>query len=353
MVTVAELQGSIVGCAVVELPSPRHARLIAIAVRPELRRQGIGSALLGAALADVPQADRERPVVSAVASLTDLAATGFLLSCGFIGTRLMSSSPSGLHDQMHYQQMLCIKRIDPDTRHLIPVSADEQLAESLRPADCAATALIMLSGEPAFEITRFRQDDAVSRHSGSTAASVSISGYVLAAIVILLGFSFVSSNNYTGDVRLLLIAATVVTTISLILHASASGTRASAYEKMMMWGNTLAECGGVLPFLILLPVINTRVSENRWMTMALAVITCALIAAYERSQFSITYCVRRGVASAVLGVLTALSPVLGSALVASGMATWPWTFAIGATLAARAWICLRREAADQAVAFPS
>lgn len=352
LVHVAEAEGALVGCVAAEAPSAGHVRLFAAAVRSGMRRQGIASRLLGAMLEGIPSGPAERPMISAAVGFTELEAASFLLAGGFIGTRMLTMGADA-EPQIHYQYTLRGEYIDPDARHLVPVVALEQLVDSLSAPDQAVTALVTLAGEPAFEIARFERGDPASLQSGEAAAGIAFSGSLLAAITFILGFALTSSR-FPDDVRLLLIGATFSTLLSLIIYASASGElariRANSFGKIMKWGNVLSEYGGVLPFLICLPVTYAQVSGNPWTTMVLAVALGVAILGYERSEFSIARRFRHNRIEAALMVLTAMSPAVGAAVVAAGTVTWPWTAALAATLAARTWLYLVRQGAEAGIA---
>lgn len=352
LVHVAEAEGALVGCAAAEAPSAGHVRLFAVAVRSGMRRQGIGSRLLGELLKRTPSDPAERPMISAAVGVAELEAARFLLAGGFIGTRLLKRG-ADTEPQIHYQYTLRGEYIDPDARHLVPVVAMEQLVDSLSAPDQAVTALVSLAGEPAFEIARFERGDPASLQSGEAAAGIAFSGSLLAAITFILGFALTSSR-FPDDVRLLLIGATFSTLLSLIVYASASGElariRANSFGKIMKWGNVLSEYGGVLPFLICLPVTYAQVSGNPWTTMVLAVVLGVAILGYERSEFSIARRFRHNRIEAALMVLTAVSPAAGAAVVATGTVTWPWTGALAATLAARTWLYLVRQGPEAGIA---
>ncbi|WP_073946731.1 GNAT family N-acetyltransferase [Streptomyces kebangsaanensis] len=352
LVRVAESSDEPVGCVVAEMPSPGHVRLSVIAVRSGVRRQGVASRLLTELVQRIPQKSSEPVLISAMADTGQPTVTRLLLACGFIGTRVMRTSGTGDALPIHFQHKFRVEYIDPDARHLVHVSAREQLMESLAPADHAITALVTLSGAPAFEIARFERDDPATLQSGEAAAGIAFSGSILAAVTFLLGFAF-TSTSFPDDVRLLLIGATFSTVLSLIVYASASGElariRSNSFGKIMKWGNVLSEYGGVLPLVISLPVTYAQVSGNPWTTMVLAVVLSAAIAWYEHSEFSIAFRFRRSRSEIALMVFTAVSPALGAALVATETTSWPWTAALTAVLATRTWLYLFRRGSERGI----
>lgn len=331
LLQVAEVQGEVVGFVAAEVPSRGHVRLLATAVRPGLRGRGIGSALIRT------MADREHAMVSAVVAANDLVAARLLLRHDFIGNRVLRLGPEdGIH--IHYQHKRRIEYVDPDAHHFVPVSAAHQLTDSLALEDHAVTNLVTVAGEPSFEIARFERDDPATLQSGEAAAGIAFSGAILAAVTFLLGFSFTSSR-FPDDVRVLLIGTTFSTMFSLIVYASASGElariRANSFGRVMKLGNVLSEYGGVLPFLISLPVTYAEVSHNSWTTMVLALVLGVATAAYELSEFSIAHRLHHTAAGFALLILTAASPVVGAAMVAFGIVSWPWSIGTAAVLTTR------------------
>ncbi|MFJ9897635.1 GNAT family N-acetyltransferase [Streptomyces sp. NPDC091280] len=349
LVRVLEFQGELAGCVVAEMPSSEHVRIVVIAVRAGMRGQGMAKQLLTDLVRDIPRKSDGPPLISALARTDQLAVTRLLLAADFKGTRVIRTDAADGALQIHYQFRSRVEYIDPDARHLVPVTARAQLVESLAPADHAITGLVTLGGEPAFETARFEQDDPATLQSGEAAAGIAFSGSILAAITFLLGFAF-SSTRFPDDVRLLLIGATFSTVLSLIIYASASGElariRSNSFGKIMKWGNVLSEYGGVFPFLISLPVTYAQASGDPWTTMILAVVFSAAIAWYERSEFSIAQRFQRSRTEVTLTVLTALSPTAGAALVTAKTTSWPWTMVLIVTLSARTWLYLFRRGAE-------
>ncbi|MFD5493327.1 GNAT family N-acetyltransferase [Streptomyces sp. GDS52] len=351
-VRVAEADGVPVGCVAVETPSSDHIRLHVVAVRPDVRRTGIGSRLLREVLDGLPESPGERPTISAVVGTEELRSARFLLACGFIGARtLRTGQDDGV--RLLFQHKVRIDYVDPDARHLVPVSLTDQLLESLEPADHAVTGVVALAEGPAFEITRFEQDDPATLQSGEAAAGISFSGALLAAITFLLGISF-TSDRFPDDVRLILIGSTFSTMLSLIVYASASGElariRANSFGRIMKWGNVLSEYGGVLPFLITLPVIYAGVGDNRWVTLVLAFTLSVAIGGYEWSEFSIAHRFRHTGLGVTLMALTAAFPLLGVAAVTTGTVSWPWALLVIVTLMLRTWLYLARHGSEAGIA---
>jgi hypothetical protein len=313
----------------------------------------VASHLLEDVLRAARDTEEDGGTISAVAELTDLTVAALLLSCGFIATRVFPADVAGQPPQLYYQHKVRVEYIDPDARHLVPAARVERVTESLAPSDHAVTALAVLSGEPAFEISRFERDDPAQLQSGEAAAGIAFSGSVLAAITFLLGFSF-ASERYPDDVRLLLIGATFATTMSLIIYASASGElariRANAFGRIMKWGNVLSEYGGVLPFLATLPITYAQVTGSRWSAVVTGAFLSAALVVYERSEFSIAHRFRWSFTATALAGLTCLLPLVSVVMVAVRLPSWPWTAALAAALVGRTLLYLYRRAAESGIA---
>ncbi|CAG6395162.1 GNAT family N-acetyltransferase [Streptomyces cocklensis] len=355
-VRVAELQGALVGYAVLEHPLPHHVRLSCIGVRRGHRRRGVASALLGLVLDEARETEAGGGTVSCVADPAATAVAGLLLSHGFLGTRTMRTGPGGRSLQLYFQHKERVDYLDPGTGHLVPVADTEQLVDSLASRDDhAVTALAVLSGEPAFEISRFERDDPSALQSGEAQAGVAFSGSVLASLTFLVGFSFASSH-YPDDVRLLLIVATFVTTMSLIIYASAAGElariRSNAFGRIMKWGNVLSEYGGVLPFLASLPITYAQLTDSTWLTVLTGLAFSVGLAVYERSGFSIAHRFRWTPWATALAAVTSLGPAAGVVTVAAGLPSWPSTTVLMAALAARTVVYLFRRGAESGVPEP-
>ncbi|TQF03800.1 GNAT family N-acetyltransferase [Kitasatospora acidiphila] len=352
-VRVAVLDGALAGYVAVEKPLPGHVRLSSIGVSPACRRRRVATCLLYDVLGATGETEAGGGTISAVAGLANLAVAGLLLSCGFIATRMLPADVAGQQPQLYYQHKIRVEYIDPDARHLVPASRWDLVTESLTPSDHAVTAIALLSGEPAFEISRFERDDPAQLQSGEAAAGLAFSGTILAAITFLLGFSF-ASERYPDDVRLLLIGATFATTMSLIIYASASGElariRSNAFGRIMKWGNVLSEYGGVLPFLASLPITYAQVSGSRWSAVVTGVFLGAALVVYERSEFSIAHRFRWSRTATALAGLTCMLPLVCVVMVALKLPSWPWTAVLAAALTGRTMLYLYRRAAESGIA---
>lgn len=351
LVSVAVVGGEVVGYAVVERPLAHHVRLTALAVALAHRRRGVGSALLGRVLAEARAAEGEGGSVSAVAGPAETAVAGLLLAHGFLGTRVLRGGADGQLLRVHYQHTARATYVDPYARHLVPAADVPQLVASLAAGDQALTALTVLSGEPAFEVTRFEPEDPSSLRSDETQVGLGFAGAVLASLTFLVGFSFASSH-YPSDVRLLLIVATFVSTMSLIIYASAGGelarVRSNSFGRIMKWGNVLSEYGGVLPFLASLPITFAQLDGSTGLAVATGALFSVGLGAYEWSPFSIAHRFRWTATTVVLTGLTSLAPTGCVAMTAAGEPSWPCTAVLMAALAARTWVYLARRGAEAA-----
>ncbi|MET8627854.1 GNAT family N-acetyltransferase [Kitasatospora sp. NPDC004669] len=351
-VWLAEADDTAVGYLCVERPRPNHVRLTGIGVLPGHRRRGVGRVLVERLLTKPDDEEDGGTTVSAVVEPTQTAGIELLLACGFIGDRILRVGVAGDGVQMHLRHQSRTEYVDPEARYLVPIADTAQLVESLGPDDRVVTALARLAGGPAFEISRFEQDDPAALQSGEAQAGIAFAGAILAALTFLVGFSFASAR-YPDDIRLLLIAATFATTMSLIIYASAAGElariRANAFGRIMKWGNVVSEYGGVLPFLVSLPITYAQLAGAAWTAVALgAALTLGLLV-YERSEFSIASRFRRSAFTRALALATSLAP-LGSALLAAcGAPSWPWTAALVLALAGRTGVSLLRRGPESGI----
>jgi hypothetical protein len=334
---VAEEDGTIVGVLILEAPGSDHLRLVTLA------GDGINALLHDALL--VRELSPENCSVSAVVDVTDQAAARILLGNGFFA-RILRDEGRCL---LYFQYKARVHYVDPDERYLVPASAPDQLVDFLGRGDHAITRMVGTS----FEVSRFERDDPAALQSGEAAAGIAFTGAVLAAMTFLLGFAFASAR-YPDSVRVLLIVATAVTTLSLIIYASASGElariRANVFSNTMKWGNVLSEYGGVLPFIISLPMTYAEIARARWSAVLVAAFLSAGLLAYEASGFSIADRFAWSATTRLLAVLTGVAPLAGVLISLAGTGVWLWTLAVTATLSARTVVYLFRRGPEGGIA---
>jgi ribosomal protein S18 acetylase RimI-like enzyme len=340
-VSIVRKNGQIVGFLQYEQPLEDHIYISALGVHPDAREQRVGRTLLESLLSQI-SASGKNPAVSTVTARSNYVMLRLLLSQGFLVRRVMIDYFGPGRDRFYCQYKVRAGYVDPDDRYLIPAHATDHIAK-LMTAGYVITSAVTLSTGPAFEVCKFERDDPAALQSNECAASITFSAGALGAITFILGFSFVSSS-YPDDVRVLLVAAAVITTFSLVIYANASGElsrlRSNIFSHHMKWGNLLSEYGGTLPFLLTLPVILATVTKNQWVALAAAIIVSLALVMYERSQFAIASRFRRTSFVVGLEVVTCSAPITGVLAVLYIGVTWPWTAAISLALMLRVVIYL-------------
>jgi ribosomal protein S18 acetylase RimI-like enzyme len=335
LIRVCEVDGNVVGFVQLELPLPNHLYIGGLGVHPEFRRRGIGSRLVDQVLASEHLANRSISVVTAPdnhAMLRVLFAKRFV-----VRTILQNYFGPGAH-RLYLQHYGGRVQMVPDERIIVPAKAWDRVAAMLESGDYVITALADLPADVAFEVTRMGREDLVALRSEEGSVGVSFSGSLLAAITFILGISFASSN-FPNDVRILLIAATFATLLSLVIYANAQGDlariRSYTFDSYMQWGNVLSEYGGVIPFLISLPVIFAQVSSSFVLALVTASVSAVAMLMYMHSRFSISSRYPATVLTRVLQVLICADPVLGILDAEYLTVAWPWTVL---TIVVLAWL---------------
>lgn len=252
--------------------------------------------------------------MSTVTGPSNYAMLRLLISHGFVVRTLMIDYFGSGHDRFYCQYRVRADYVDPNDRYIVPAQASDHIARLMTAEEYVITSLVDLPAGPAFEICRFERDDFAGLQSDECAGGVTFSAGALAAITFILGFSFVSSS-YPDDVRVLLIGAVLVTTFALIVYANAAGElsrlRSNAFGDHMKWGNVLSEYGGILPFLISLPVTFAGVAKAQWVALATAAMVSSGLFVYERARFAISSRFRRTSLLAFLDVVIYSSPMTG------------------------------------------
>ncbi|MGC5662259.1 GNAT family N-acetyltransferase [Micromonospora sp. WMMD723] len=357
-VRVVRLDGQIVGFLRRETPSEHHLYIGALGVRPDCRRQKIGTALLEDLLnAGWAPERRDLPSVSTVTSPQNLAMLGLLLSRGFVVRTLMPDYFGLGQDRFYCQYKSRVEYVDPDDRFIVPVKGALQWSALLASESYQITALLSLPSGPAFEISRFEKDDLGALQSDETNASVAFASGTLASITFLLGLSFAYAS-FPDAVRVLLMGAALATTSSLIIYANTSGElarlRTNSFGRYAKWGNVLSEFGGVFPFLVSLPVTFAEVTSSLTAALLAALLFSVALALYDRSAFSISVRFHRSTWTRLLSLVTAAAPLAGAAAIrlAPSWLTWAWTGTVALSLISRSYICLakRGEEATPSVA---
>lgn len=347
-VSIVRRSGEIVGFLQYEQPIEDHIYISALGVHPDARGQQVGRTLLKNLLSQIA-ASGKHPAVSIVTGPSNYAMLRLLLSQGFLVRTIMRDYFGPGHDRFYCQYKVRTEYLDPDDRYLIPVHATDHIARLMATEEHVITSVVTLPTGPAFEIRKFERDDFAALQANECTASITFSAGALGAITFILGFSFVTSN-YPDDVRVLLIGAAVIATFSLIIYANASGElsrlRSNTFSHHMKWGNVLSEYGGVLPFLITLPVALASVTRNYLVALTTGAIVSLALYMYERSRFAIGSRFQRTLFIVSLEVVTCSAPLTGVIFALYFLITWPWTVAISLALMMKVVIYLIRRPAE-------
>jgi ribosomal protein S18 acetylase RimI-like enzyme len=324
---------------------PDHAYLNAVAVRPGARRRGVARLLIRNFF-DIVRSVDPACSISAVAGLGNLPAAALLLSDGFVIRTLMRDYYGPGRDRLYFQVKVRIEFLDPDERFVVPLGARQHIERLLMDERYVITSLVRLPSDHAFEFSRFDREDFAALESNETAAGIQFSGVVLSAIAFVLGFSFASSK-YPDAARVLLLGASLMTTLSLIIYANTSGEtarlRSNSFSDHMKWGNVLSEFGGVFPFLISLPVTFAGVSRSRVAALIVSGLFAIGMIGYSMSRFSLSRRFAGSVWTRLATLITCTSAVWGTAVIDSAVAMWTWTAVVTATLTAQSAIYILKR----------
>ena len=258
--------------------------------------------------------------VATVTSMRNRPMQRLLFSRGFIARRSFEDYYGDVKHRLYMQLSLCYHYTHPDDRYLIP--ADSPAVERMLATErYSITNLIETDAGWTYEISRLEEDDVASLQSSEADAGIAFSTAVLASLTFLMGFAF-ASNQYPDSVRLILMAAILGTTLSLIIYANASGElariRSNEFNRYMKWGNALSEYTGVFPFAIVLPAVFAQVVGSGPEALLAGGVVALALGAYESSRFALIQRYRRSALTmagrllspiaAVTGVLFANSP---------------------------------------------
>lgn len=339
-ILVARIEGRIVGFLHYEKPLDDHIYISALAVHPDYRSRGIASTLLDHFL-KISSKTTGNPGISTVTSPTNIPMLRILTSRGFLVRTVMKDYFGPGRDRFYCQYRSRLDFVHPDDRFIVPANALPHLYLIMEATEYAITSVTRLPSGPAFEVCRFEREDISSLQADEVAVGVQFSSGILAAITFILGFSLTSSS-YGDDVRVVLIGAVISTIFSLTVYANASGElariRTNNFHQHMKLGNILSEHGGVLPFLIILPVIFAGVSDNKTVSWVITLVAMIAIIIYDRSRFSISYRFRRGWLVNILAAIIYLSPLSGTLLIHLRIPTWTWTTVISLALISQACV---------------
>jgi ribosomal protein S18 acetylase RimI-like enzyme len=331
-IQICEVDNEIVSFIQLERPTKYHLYISALAVHPDYRDQGLATSLLDPIIRSEPETGRSISVVTAPDNYQML---GLLLSRGFIARTIMKDYFGPGAHRLYLQYKSRTQYVDPDERFIVPATASDHLSSLLQSDNQVVTAVFELPSGYAFEVSRFEREDLSELQSGEGMSGVSFSGSILAAITFVLGISF-TSPNYPDEVRILLMGAAFASLASLTIYANAAGElsriRSNKFSYYMKWGNVLSEYGGVLPFLISLPVTFAEVTHSSLASLITSGASSVALFLYLRSPYSMSTRFSGSVTTWALQVYICLAPVAGVATIKYLPVPWLWTAATVASL---------------------
>ena len=334
---------SVVAYVQTERPAPHHAHITGVAVHPNWRGKGLASQLIRMVLGETGSSDVS---VSVVTSPRNVPMLKVLFRNGFIARLSVPDFHGPGAERLYLQHKSKVDYIDVDDRLLIPQKSWESGRQFLAKEGYVLTDVMSLSTDIVYELSRFERGDVASLQSDEASTSVAFAGGVLAAVTFLLGFAF-TSPNYPDSVRVLLIGATFASAVSLVIYANGSGEisrlRANQFGQIMKWGNVISEFGGLVPFLIVLPIVFAQIASLSWSPFVVGTLSSLALALYLYSRHCIYSRYPRRWYFDVLRILIAIAPIAGVILVRIPTITWPWTVAVAGILATQAALLLVRH----------
>lgn len=244
---VATQDGAMIGFVHMEPIGAGPLFLASLAVHPEHRRAGIGSALLDRALV---KADLGHLPVSTVTSQENLAMIRLLLDHGFAATDYIDDYYG------HGKHRIVLDKTNdrliraPVDKRLVPVVSSDTVRAQLMSDGWVIQAIRSIAGRDYFQFARVEVRDREEYKADEFHAGMAFSGTVLAALIFLLGFS-INSPNFYDDIRILLAISVTASPISMVVHANTGGHLArlesDRFVHHMETGNILSEYGGIVP----------------------------------------------------------------------------------------------------------
>ncbi len=214
-------------------PSPSCLYLTALGVHPDEQSIGLGRTLLKRFLAEATK--DEEVSITTVTGPGNLPMLRLLLSHGFVARRAMRDYFGVGKHRLYLQFKASDDTIHPDDRYLIPIDNQETVFGLLGEGKYLLTDVVDSASGTYYEISRFDEEDRSSLQADELSTGVSFASAILAGLTFLAAFAFGS-------------------------------------QRYMKWGNLLSECGGVLPFLLVLPLTFRQVTSETPATWAIAIL---------------------------------------------------------------------------------
>lgn len=330
---------------------PPNAFISAVAVDPDEQSEGVGAELLDNYLRRLGGSSHMEVSVATVTSMRNRPMQRLLFSRGFIARRSFEDYYGDGKHRLYMQLSLGYHYTHPDDRYLIP--ADSPAVERMLATErYSITNLIETDAGWTYEISRLEEDDVASLQSSEADAGIAFSTAVLASLTFLMGFAF-ASNQYPDSVRLILMAAILGTTLSLIIYANASGElariRSNEFNRYMKWGNALSEYTGVFPFAIVLPAVFAQVVGSGPEALLAGGVVALALGAYESSRFALIQRYRRSALTMAGRLLSPIAAVTGVLFANSPREGPVWAVATILILLGRVATLVPSEFQEQAV----
>ena len=348
-VTVVELDGVVVGFLQVDHLSDHHIYIEALGVDPATQGRGIGRVLADHFLASVIP---NTASVSTVTSPRNVRMLRLLFDRGFVVRRVMRDYFGEGKDRFYCQLRMKHRFVDPDDRYLVPTHSLNQVYRLLDSEEYVLTDVLQSSSTNSmmFEVSKFDVDDLAGLQASESSSGLAFATAVLAALTFLLAFAF-ASPRYPAGAQVLLMLATLISTGSLIIYANASGElarlRSNTFVSYMKWGNLLSEYGGVIPFLLALPITFRAVAESYVAAVVVAVLFSIALLAYEFSSFSMLARYPRRALFILPAVASSALPIFAVTLPEGSISSWVWTATSILVLTLRVGIALPKSLVER------
>ncbi len=340
-VLVAQEDGRLKAFMQWDRPSPSCLYLTALGVHPDEQSIGLGRTLLKRFLAEATK--DEEVSITTVTGPGNLPMLRLLLSHGFVARRAMRDYFGVGKHRLYLQFKASDDTIHPDDRYLIPIDNQETVFGLLGEGKYLLTDVVDSASGTYYEISRFDEEDRSSLQADELSTGVSFASAILAGLTFLAAFAF-GSQRYPDGILALLIVAVLTTTLSLIVYANASGElarlRGTDFKRYMKWGNLLSEYGGVLPFLLVLPLTFRQVTSETPATWAIAILFAGGLMGYELSPFALHARYPRQIRFLAPAAITALLPIGAAAAPSTDAWMWVWSAATVVVLAIRILIAV-------------
>ena len=329
-------EGAMIGFVHMEPIGDDSIFLASLAVHPDHRRTGIGSALLERALIE---AKEERIPVSTVTSPENLAMIRLLLDHGFEATDYIDDYYG------HGKHRIILDKTDdrlirtPIDKRLLPVVSSDTVRSQLGSDGWVIQSLQRIAGRDYFQFAKVEVRDREEFKGDEFHAGMAFSGTVLAALIFLLGFSIDSANFY-DDIRILLAISVTASLISMVVYANTGGDLARLESDRFVFhmetGNILSEYGGIVPLLVIVPVALMAVVNTNLARTSLGVFGTAVLIAYFLSTFSLWTRYERRWWSWILVTIITAAPVSWLLITGDLLPSVVWTAGVVSALLAAA-----------------